>query len=80
MPPKAIVRTNADILQACHDRLDQIALEERAAWQAWAANPGHNGPPQMNAATQLEVDSIHATIARMHELIAREEEDGGNED
>lgn len=79
MPPKAIVRTAEEVLQALHDRLNEIAAEERAAFEAWAANPGRNDPPQRTAESQQEIDDIHVAIARQHEVIASQEGDGGNE-
>jgi hypothetical protein len=79
MPPKAIVRTPAEVLQALHDRLDEIAREESAAFEAWAANPGRNDPPRRTAERQQEIDDIQVAIARQHEVIASLEGGGGNE-
>jgi hypothetical protein len=78
MPPKAIVRTPAEVPQALHDRLNEVVREERAAFEAWVANPGRNGPPPRTAERQQEIDDIQVAIARQHEVIASQGAGGGN--
>ena len=79
MAPKAVVQTPEEVLQAMHDRLNEIAREEAAEWEIWAANPGGNDPPKRTPERQQEVDDIQVAIAHQHEAIASQEGEGGDE-
>lgn len=80
MPPiGASVRTPQEILQAMHDRLDELARVEQAEWEAFAANPSANDPPVRPPERQQEIDSINIAMAHLQEVVDREEGEGGNE-